>query len=444
MKHQPAVTTTALPGSLLSQYQLLRAVIDAPWATRLDIKITSHIVNLYWAKHGNARASLRYLEKATGATRPNIIESLRRIADECVISVSRQGIGTRPTEYGVNFDFAKNKKPFAKNKNPNEPAASGAVDDTAKRISGIPDDTSSNDPSGIAGDTSTSGIVHDTSCGIADDTSSGSSGIVHDTESYLRNVLTSTLTVSRNEDAPAGPTAPPVSGLKADTAETAVDPKKAAALDLPAGFEQLWTAWPRKHHIAKARAAYKALAPDATLHATLVAKATQWAAHYQQTATEKRWWKHMHTWLAEERYLEDPPEPYENPKEAAIARKRESGPRKASKQETVGKSGLSSGTPIGRHKVSITDFDMTGGSFDKEREFIVSFKIEDGDHGGKVFSHTFNFISSDEDTQTAGQMHYTNIRHATGILEPDDTSDFHGKTLVANVKAMGRIEYASL
>ncbi|MCK1313703.1 hypothetical protein [Bradyrhizobium sp. 23] len=223
-----------------------------------------------------------------------------------------------------------------------------------------------------------------------------------------------------------------------------MDPKKAAASDLPVGFEQLWTVWPRKHHIAKARATYKALAPDPALHATLVAKATQWAAHYQQTATEKRWWKHMHTWLAEERYLEDPPEPYENPKEAAIARKRESGPRKASKQETVGKSGLSSGTPIGRHKVSITDFDMTGGSFDKEREFIVSFKIEDGDHGGKVFSHTFNFISSDEDTQTAGQMHYTNIRHATGILEPDDTSDFHGKTLVANVKAMGRIEYASL
>jgi hypothetical protein len=327
MKQSAAVATTALPGSLLSQYQLLRAVIDEPWATRLDIKITSHIVNLYWAKHGNARASLRYLEKATGATRPNIIESLRRIADEGVISVERQGIGTRPTEYALNFDFAKKQKPFAKNKNPDGPAASGSVGNTSKIVRGTVDDTSSDDPSGIAGDTSTSGIVHDTSSGIADDTSSGSSGIVHDTESYLRNVLTSTLTVSRNENAPAVPTAPPVSGLEAHTAATAVDPEKVAT-PARAGFEELWIIWPRKHDIAKARTAYKALAPDATLHATLVTKATQWAAHYEQEAVEKRYWKHLHNWLGQERYLEDPPEPYEDPKEAAIARKRENGPRK--------------------------------------------------------------------------------------------------------------------
>jgi hypothetical protein len=223
-----------------------------------------------------------------------------------------------------------------------------------------------------------------------------------------------------------------------------VDPEKVATPDLPVGFPELWAVWPRKHDIAKARAAYKALAPDATLHATLVAKATQWAAHYQQTATEKRYWKHLHNWLGQERYLEDPPEPYEDPKEAAIARKKENGPRKASKQETTGRSGLSSGTPIGRHKVSITDFDMTGGSFDLEREFIVSFTIEDGDHNGKAFSHAFNFVSSDENSQTAGQALYASIRHATGILDPDDTSDFIGKPLVANVKAMGRIEYAAV
>jgi hypothetical protein len=444
MKESRAVVSTAtVPGSLLSQYKLLRAVIDAPWATRLDHKIASHIINLYWAKHGNARASLRYLENATGATRPNIIESLRRIAEQGVINVARQGVGTRPTEYGLNFAFADCKKPFSKNKKPGGHAASGSVDDTSNSIRGIPDDTSNEAPSGIVGDTSTSGIVHDTPSGIADDTSSGSSGIVGNTESYLRNVLTSTLTVSRNEDTPAGPTAPPVSGLEAHTAVTAVDPEKVGTTDLPIGFQELWTVWPRKHHIAKARAAYKALAPDPTLHATLVTKATQWAVHYEQTATEKRWWKHLHAWLAEERYLEDPPEPYENPKEAAIARKRESGPRKASKHETAGKSGLSSGTPIGRHKVSITDFDMTGSSFDQEREFIVSFKIEDGEHGGKAFSHAFNFVSSDENTQTAGQALYASIRHATGILEPDDTSDFIGKPLLAVVKPMGRIEYAA-
>jgi hypothetical protein len=141
MKQSPAAVVTAAPGSLLSQYKLLRAVIDAPWATRLDIKITSHVIDRYFGKYEVARASLRYLELATGATRTNIIESLNRIDEQGVINVARKGIGTRPTEYGLNFDFAKNKKPFAKNKNPDGPAASGPVDDTTNNFSGILDNT---------------------------------------------------------------------------------------------------------------------------------------------------------------------------------------------------------------------------------------------------------------------------------------------------------------
>src|SRR5260370_32366664 len=91
---------------LLKQYKLLGAVIDAPWATGLDHKITRHVIDRYFAKFGNARASLRYLEQATGAKRNKIIPSLRRIIENGAISVIRQGIGTRPTEYDLNFDFS--------------------------------------------------------------------------------------------------------------------------------------------------------------------------------------------------------------------------------------------------------------------------------------------------------------------------------------------------
>ena len=446
MKESRAVVSTAtVPGSLLIQYKLLRAVIDAPWATRLDHKITSHIVDLYWEKFGNARASLRYLEMATGSTRPNIIESLRRITDHGVISVNRQGIGTRPTEYGLNFDFAKNNKPFAKNKKPCSPPASGPVDDTSASSRGSPDDTSNERHSGIVGDTATSGIVHDTSSGIADDTSSGSSGIVHDTKSYLRNMPTGMLTVSRNEDAPAVPTAPPVSGLEAHTAATAVDPKKVAASDLPSrtGFEELWAAYPRKHDRSKAQAAYNKLAPDAVLHATLVAKANAWTEHYQKNATERQWWKHLHNWLAEERYLKDLPVPYENPKEAAIARKRESCPRKGNRDAPAKEVGLSPKTPQGRHKVKVIGSELPDGSHDPEQRFIFSFRIEDGQHEGKEFSHTFKMASNDESQHAAGSSFFADLRKATGVLEPDDTSDFHDKALLAIVGKMGRIEYAS-
>jgi hypothetical protein len=80
---------TAAEPVLLKQYKLLGALIDAPWATRLDHKISRHVIERYYAKFGNARASLRYLEVATGAERNKIIPSLRRIIDNGVISVMR-------------------------------------------------------------------------------------------------------------------------------------------------------------------------------------------------------------------------------------------------------------------------------------------------------------------------------------------------------------------
>jgi hypothetical protein len=412
MKEPRAVASTATaPGSLLSQYKLLRAVIDAPWATRLDHKIASHIIDRYFGKYEVARASLRYLEKATGATRTNIIESVRRITEQGVMKVTRQGIGTRPTEYGLNFEFAA-------------------------KIS-----------SGPVGDTATSGIVGDTSSGPAGDTSSAPSGIVHGTESYLLNVPTGTLKVSRIEDAPAVPTAPPVPGLEADTAATAVDPQNVAAPDLPVsrtGFEELWATFPRKHHRSKAQAAYKALAPDANLHETLVARAVAWTSHYETTGTERKWWKHLHTWLLEERYLEDLPEPYENPKEAAIARKRENGPRKGNTETPAKDVGLSAKTPQGRHSVKVVGSELPDPSGSSEQRFIFSFRIEDGEHAGKEFSHTFKMVSDNEIEHAAGSSFFAELRSATGVLEPEDTSDFHDKALLAVVGKMGRIEYASL
>jgi hypothetical protein len=67
MKESRAVVSTATEPVLLKQYKLLGAVIDAPWATPLDHKIVRHVIERYFAKFGNARASLRYLEVAQAA-----------------------------------------------------------------------------------------------------------------------------------------------------------------------------------------------------------------------------------------------------------------------------------------------------------------------------------------------------------------------------------------
>lgn len=96
----------AKPGGLLDQYRLLGEIIDASWATRLDHKVARHVIDRYYAKHGNSRASLRYLEQATGARRNKIITSLRRLAEHGAITLVRQGQGTRPSEFALNFGFS--------------------------------------------------------------------------------------------------------------------------------------------------------------------------------------------------------------------------------------------------------------------------------------------------------------------------------------------------
>lgn len=395
MKTSPAANSTATEPVLLKQYKLLGAVIDAPWATRLDHKIARHIIDRYYSRFGNSRASLRYLEVATGTERNKIIPSLRRIVDNGVFTIIRQGAGTRPTEYGLNFDFA----------------------------SGAPEGTS------------TTGALEGTSSGALEGTSTGASGALEGTQTCLRGMSTDMPTVSMNEDTHAAASPPPVGGLEATTAGTARDPD---------GFEELWAAYPRKHHRSRAQAAYRALAPSPVLHATLVTKAAAWAAHYQQTATERKWWKHLHKWLVEERYLEDLPEPYESPKEAAIARAKENGPRKVDKSNEAGKTGLSPKTPLGRHILKVTGSEIAGGGFTQESELQINFRIEAGDHEGKEFSHSFKLASADESAQDQGQAFFRQIREATGVLEPEDTSDFHGKSLRATAGAMGRIEYTAL
>jgi hypothetical protein len=73
-----------------------------------------------------------------------------------------------------------------------------------------------------------------------------------------------------------------------------------------------------------------------------------------------------------------------------------------------------------------------------------SFRIEDGEHNGKEFSHTFKYGSADEDERLRGSATFGELTQATGILEPDDTSDFIGKCLQAVVAPMGRISYEAL
>lgn len=162
------------PLDFVQKFRFIRSVIYDRRMTALDHNIAVRITERYKDTYGVSRASLRFLEEGTGATRPSVIASLRRLVATGALIIEREGSGTRPSEYRPNIEFG---------------------------ASGIADDTSS----GIAGDTTTSGIAEYTSSGVADDTTKRSSGMAGNTESHLpKSTYKVELTVEEDEKDDAG------------------------------------------------------------------------------------------------------------------------------------------------------------------------------------------------------------------------------------------------
>jgi hypothetical protein len=131
--------------SLKYQFRVLGLVTRSDWATSLDKSIAYEIIDNYikpkrasdWEK-GNSRASLRYLEEATGATRPNVIASTRRLIENGPFSVERKGSGTRETEYKIHFHLVHERPSGIAGNTTSNCAPSGIVDNTAAVLWAIP------------------------------------------------------------------------------------------------------------------------------------------------------------------------------------------------------------------------------------------------------------------------------------------------------------------
>jgi hypothetical protein len=371
-----ADSKTHRPGGLLDQYNLLGAIIDASWATRLDHKVARHIIDRYYPKHGNGRASLRYLERATGASRPNVIASVRRLAEQGAIVLVRQGQGTRPSEFSLNFEFP----------------SSGIADDT----------TSTNEPSGTAGDTSG---------GIAHDTSSASSGIADDTESYLQNpAYKAEIQIDRDDTCP--PTAPPLAGGLAATAAggTAVDERADTPAAVWPSFEALWRAYSHAKGKKEAKAAWNALPAEVDKAVVLeAAKAWQasWAAQGKPDAPRYT----LARWLKDERYDESPPTGYQA--KAKPAKAKATTPAKPAKRQPA--------API---TARVTASEVV------KVEGLSELRFTATDEAGVEHEHVITLEHPDMETQFEGQRQLAKLVHAAGLEQIQDSSELHDRTIV--------------
>ncbi|TIL90912.1 MAG: hypothetical protein E5Y73_18180, partial [Mesorhizobium sp.] len=145
----------------------------------------------------------------------------------------------------------------------------------------------------------------------------------------------------------AAPTAPTVSGLSPATAGTAQDE-----------FEQLWRAYDYKKNKREARAAFRKMAPDATLFAAIVSAAFAWRQSWAAQGDSKAPRFRLDKWLEREEYDCDPPTGYQQKERKATA----PNPPKAS----VGRP-----TPrVGE----IVEADIVPDTYGKKLELVFEFK----------------------------------------------------------------------
>lgn len=89
-------------GGPVDRLELLGAIIDDERVRLVHIKTACHILKRYYQKHGNARASVSFLQQATGLTRGSVASATEDLVAWGYFT-RVMGSGKRPSEYHPNF-----------------------------------------------------------------------------------------------------------------------------------------------------------------------------------------------------------------------------------------------------------------------------------------------------------------------------------------------------
>ena len=379
--------------SLKYQWRVVGLVVRSSWATSLDKSVAFEIVDNYRKDFGNSRASLSYLQTATGADRKSVIASTRRFVEHGPFRVIRQGAGTRPTEYDILFDMVS------------ESASSGAPTTTTE--------------------ISSSSGVDATPCSGVDATTSGPSSGVDTTESVLPvNGLQAGLQDRMNNNC-APPTAPPGS---ASDGPTGAEVRKRESKQ---PFDELWLAYGHRQKRVDARAAYDAAAPDEDLHQTMVDAATAWQAHWSRQNNPHAPRKSLASWIRSEGYLEDPPAGF-------VPKERKAKPKAAN--DSV------SPRPVTRNTSGPVVGQVVQGDVIKTPDSTHVQLVICNAAGGQEWTRRIALESRDSNEQYDGQREFANLCTALDLSGVNDTSELLFKPFLIKSGAgaeSGPIEYAA-
>lgn len=214
-----------------------------------------------------------------------------------------------------------------------------------------------------------------------------------------------------------------------------------AAARVPGGFDEFWAIFPKKLKFDRTRAAYEKLAPDAALHAQIIEKAKQLAAHHAEHGTDFKWIKEPANWLAGKCWKEDMPAVYGKP-EAVASKPKPSQPasaRKPKAKPTVPKAS-NDNLPAARtswQRVEIVKsvvIDVPGGN---------ALRATIHGEGGTEVIETINLESQKHEVQDAGQRQFSALRTAVGVDDIEDSAELHNRPFERRVVG-GKPEYRAI
>ncbi len=269
---------------------------------------------------------------------------------------------------------------------------------------------------------------------------------------------------STNEDPPTGPGHKTRGHVVGDKLEAApVAPLSAGLVAADAGtasgdgFDEFWTAWPRKHGIKKARAEWKKIIFDVD---TVIDMAGEWAAHYAKHGTDKKWIPEPANWLSGERWLEDLPLIHGDAKGAAIAKAKANAPVVKERAVEVASEAPAeaiateprlppawllnkvSGQPrVGSYPVEITE-----AGIDRPQDGMVvnlTYTAIERPHRGMRLRQVVLLEGSNAHVKAEGHRQFAIVTRASGFQTVNDTDELLGSKIMITIGADGKLEEAA-
>lgn len=369
MTNEAKPPRTAKPGTLLSQWWTLGAIARDKRTAGRHTSVAWVIIDRYMAKHGKGRASLRYIEKATGLSRHTVLKACHELVDRGYF-IAEISAG-RSAEYTPNWQVV----------HPSTPVQGGAPMCTTVVYPCAP---------------------------VLDE-----SGAPMCTESFLHEPADKPASLKEEIEhrPPSAPDAAALAGASPGTAVEELQHSQAEDTQAKPSFESLWRAYGHNRAKKEARAAWNALPPDTDLAAVIeAAKAWQasWAAQRKSDAPRYT----LAGWLKDERFDEDAPRGFQKVDRPAKAKPTSPAkPRKPASPVTAritaavvvtlssGSSELRFTTDNGADHVIILEHGDAETQFAGQRQLanlVHAVGLEQIDDSGELLGRSLKLVGGDE------------------------------------------------